>query len=148
MRIALLLIPAMVCCLSSGCCKEWQQPQPKSPESTHGWESKRKGTVIMLGEFVLNEGQSTQSESIGVQVVKISPLITCLGPLEEPPRKRVTLRVYDPRSANKVLCETTIGEDSGSLPCATGNSLPSVSINGINTKDRWVHLSLNSTAVD
>jgi hypothetical protein len=102
---------------------------------------------MVLGEFVLEEGRSTESDRLGIEVVKISPMVTCLGHLEEPPRKKVTLKIYRP-SDKEVLCEATTGEDSGDLQCANGHQLPSFSINGINTKERWVFLSLGETAPD
>jgi hypothetical protein len=102
---------------------------------------------MVLGEFVLEEGHATESDRYGIEVVKISPMVTCLGHLEEPPRKKVTLKNYR-QSDKKVLCEATTGEDSGDLQCANGHQLPSFSINGINTKERWVYFSLGETAPD
>ena len=135
MKGVLLLAQLLAVCSVSACCVPWEQPQPTKPVGK-GWQSYRTGTLKVLGEFVLSEGQSTESDSLGVEVLKISPLVECLGRFEEPPRKRVTLRFYRPADKT-TLCEATIGEVSGLLPCENGHELPSVSINGINTKEGY-----------
>jgi hypothetical protein len=102
---------------------------------------------MVLGEFVLEEGRFTESDRFGIEVIKIGPMVTCLRPLEEPSRKNVTLKIYRP-SDKEVLCEATAEEGSGDLQCANGHQLPSFSINSINTKERWVFLSLGETVSD
>jgi hypothetical protein len=129
----------------AGCCAPWDEPQPSRPAEVKGWQSYKQGALRVLGEFVLYEGQSVQSDSLGIEILKISPLKTCLARFAEPPRKTVTLRIYRP--TDKVTpCEATMGESSGLLPCERGEELASVSINGINTKERWVSLALTETA--
>lgn len=147
MRILIVFANLLMLCSLIGCCRPWQDKQPPRPENVQGWTPYRVGTVRVIGEFVLREGEHTESDSLGVEIVNISPLITCLGPIQEPPRKSVTLKLYKPAD-KMVLCQATLGEDSGTLPCPNGSSLPSVSVNGINTKERWVTLSLNETAPD
>src|SRR5438093_1040211 len=101
----------MICSLAS-CCRPWQDRQPMRPETVHGWKSYKIGTVRVVGEFVLREGEHTESDSLGVEIVKISPFVTCLGPLQEPPKKSVTLRIYKPADKT-ILCQASAGEDSG-----------------------------------
>lgn len=134
--------------LLQGCCIPWQQPQPACPSSVRGWHTSNESTVRVLGEFILDEGQATESksESLGIQVLKISPLITCLGQFSEPPRKEVRLRIYRPKGG-QTICETTTSEGSGSLRCGS-SQLPTMSVNGINTKERWVWFSLAETVSD
>ena len=129
----------------TGCCTPWAEPQPNHPDDVKGWQSYKRGTLKVLGEFVLTEGQSVKSDSLGLEVIKLSPLKTCLGRFEEPPRKTVTLRIFRPTD-NFTLCKATIGEGSGLLPCKGGEELPNVSVNGINTKERWVYLDLSETS--
>jgi hypothetical protein len=144
MKCLLLLAQLLSVCSVSGCCTPWEQPQPTRPGVTKGWQPYKNGTLKVLGEFVLSEGQSTESDSLGVEILKISPLVECLGRFEESPKKRVTLRLYRPADKT-TLCEATIGEVSGLLPCKNGHELPSVSVNGINTRERWVSFGLAQT---
>jgi hypothetical protein len=136
--VVLISIAVLSLILQKGCCRSWEQPQPSRPKSVREWNSYKTGTVRIIGEFVLTEGQSTASESLAVEVIKISPLITCLAPSSEPPRKEVTLKLYSPLD-KQTLCETTVGEGGGMLRCPNRASLPSISVNGINTKEYKVH---------
>ena len=147
MKVALVCLSVCGVLFLAGCCRPWEQPQPTRPVSVRGWNPNQTGTVRTIGEFVLEEGQSTQSETLGIQIVKISPLVSCLGPLAEPPRKEMTIRIYRPGDG-RTLCETVESEGSGILHCGKDLKLPSKSVNGINTKERWVWISLTETAVD
>ncbi len=142
MRFFGLFNRLIIACLLGSCCQRWQQPQPIRPDTVRGWNALKIGTLRGIGEFVLKEGESTESDTLGLQIVKISPLITCLGPLKEPPQKKVTIKLYNP-SDKSIFCETTINEGSGLSPCPNRIELPFVSVNRINTRERWVLVSLD-----
>src|SRR5687767_6665695 len=83
---------------AAGCCRPWQEPQPARPSQVVGWKRSREGTVQILGQFVLNKGETTTGDKLGVSVMNISPLTDCLTPLQEPPAKEVTLKFFNPKN--------------------------------------------------
>jgi hypothetical protein len=132
---------------AGGCCQSWQQPQPTRPSRVDGWKRMKDGTVQILGQFLLHKGETTTGNKLGVTVTDITPQITCLTPLQEPPMKEFTLRFFNP-SNQQVLCETTVREGGGRLQCGKPTNLPTISVNGINTRDGWVWFDLRTTVGD
>ena len=133
--------------LTVGCCLPWEQPQQRHPGAVPGWERSRIHTVQILGTFVLKKGESTESAKLGVEVVEISPLVTCLRMFQEPPMRAAVLRFYDP-AGRRVLCETSVREGGGGLQCGNGAHLPGIYVNAINTKEGWVWFDLRTTVGD
>jgi hypothetical protein len=144
MRLTVLVLSVLT---TAGCCRPWQEPQPTRPSNAVGWKRSRDGTVQVLGQFVLNKGETTVGDRLGITVTNISPLINCLTPMQEPPAKEVTLKFFNP-SNQQILCETTVREGGGTLQCGKPTNLPTISVNGINTRDGWIWFDLRTTVGD
>ena len=139
--------------LMGGCCRPYYTDLPSRPAKTDGWKKSTFTTVLTIGSFVLNKGESTESEKLGVTLVDIKPSVLCKGPLSEPSNSQIKLRFYKP-SNRQVLCEATVfggssGSISANLDCPNKSELPmSLYIRNFNTKDEWIWLELRSTVGD
>jgi hypothetical protein len=137
----------------SGCCRPDYGDLPSRPAQVNGWKKSTFTTVLIIGSFVLNKGESTENEKLGVTLVDLKPSILCKRPLSEPSNSQIKLRFYNP-SNKQVLCETTIygpssGNISGNLDCPDKSDLPlGFRVRSFNAKDGWGWLELTSTVGD
>ena len=136
-----------VACVYAGCCSPQERVQPVRPEKVRGWKEIRDGTVVSIGMFVLNKGESTDNGELGVKVVDIiAPKPCSEGYASEP---KVVLQFYRP-SDGKVLCDEAIFGEGGTFMgtgppyphCKPDLGLSAISVNAINTKDNWVWFDL------
>jgi hypothetical protein len=139
---------ATVCLiLSVGCCSPQQRVEPARPDKVRGWKEIRDGTVVSIGMFVMNKGESTDNGELGVKVLDIIAPKPCSDGYAGMPK--VILSFYRP-SDNKVLCDEAIftegGTSMGTGPpyahCTPEVGLSAISVNAINTKDNWVWFDL------
>jgi hypothetical protein len=152
MRYSSALFTVALLLLLSGCCSTYYYDLPSRPTNVQGWNKSTFTTVLTIGSFVLNKGESTERDNLGVTFVDLKPARLCKGPLSEPSATQIKLKFYKP-SDRRVLCETTIflpgSSDSGNLDCHGNPELPpGVAIRSYNAKDGWIWLELLSTAGD
>jgi len=138
----------------SGCCRTYYYDLPTRPSNLQGWkkQSSSTSTVLTIGSFLLEKGQSTENEKLGVRLVDVKPARYCVGLLSEPSTAKIVLQFYRP-SDKQLLCETTasIGgmSSSGNLNCSDESELPpGIAIRSYNAKEGWVWLELLSSVGD
>jgi len=137
----------VIASLYAGCCSPQERVQPARPEKVAGWKVIHDGTVVIIGTFVMNKGESTDNGELGVKVVDIIPPKPCSEGYAAMPK--VVLSFYRP-SDGKVLCDEAIftegGTSMGTGPpyphCKPDVGLTAISVNAINTKDNWVWFDL------
>ena len=149
--LASLLIIAIYL-VSGGCCRPYDTSEPTRPEKVQGWNTSKNGTILIVGSFILNKGESTENAKFGVKLIDLTPRIICSGPLAEPSPGKIKLRFY--RTSDKqVLCDTTISaigiSGAGNLDCLDNPELPpGYAVRAINYKQGWVWLELTATVGD
>jgi hypothetical protein len=139
---------------ANGCCRPYYPSLPARPAKVDGWKKNEDSFRLTIGSFVLNEGESTENDKLGVTFVEFKPAILCVSPSAEPSSAKVGLRFYKPLN-HRILCETTIwipngaSSGGGNLPCPDLQELPSgLSIRAYNGKEKWVWLELSGPVGD
>jgi len=147
-KIRHLAYLGLIGCLlqNNGCCRPYYYGLPSRPTAVEGWRKKTENGYASICSLVLNKGESSESQQLGVTLIDIEPGRYCSGPLSEPSATKIMLKFYKP-STGQVLCETTIfaigASGGGSLDCPDKSELPpSFSIRSHNAKDKWVWLEL------
>jgi len=83
-----LFIAGLVCYLavsSTGCTYTHRQENlPSRPKEVSGWKEEVFDGVHSMAELVLDEGKSSESGKLGVEVVSISPYETTGGYFDHP----------------------------------------------------------------
>src|SRR5215510_14536604 len=130
----------------NGCCRPYYYGLPSRPTTVDGWRSKTENGVTTICSLVLNKGESSESQQLGVTLVDIEPGRYCPGPLSEPSSTTIKLKFYKP-STGQVLCETAIfaigSSGSTGLNCPNKSELlSSISIRSHNAKEKWVWFEL------
>ncbi len=134
-------------------CQTYYWDLPQRPTNLQGWKKTQDGTVLVVGAWMLNKGESTEGKTFGVTLLDVQPAQLCgRGPFGEPGSARVTFKFYR-ASTKEALCQTTIdvyGTNlGGNLRCPENADLPpSISIDSYNAKDGWVAFSLAGTVGD
>ena len=153
METSLTIFMIALALVSSGCCRTYYYDLPSRPR-VQGWkkQSSSTSTILTIGSFLLEKGQSTENERLGVRLVDLTPARHCIGLLSEPSSAKIVLQFYRP-SDRRVLCETTESiagiSSSGNLNCPDESELPpSVAIRAYNAKEGWVWLELVSSVGD
>jgi hypothetical protein len=143
-----VLMAGFVCYLtvSSMGCTYKQKPLPARPEDVSGWKDEAFDGVHSLAELVLDEGKSSESGQMGIEVVSISPYETRASPLDHPNPPDAVLRFYRV-SDHQLIQDMTVSPGGRNLKEGTPISEPPFGINGIyvnaiNTKERWVWFDL------
>jgi hypothetical protein len=138
----LLLVLALA---FSGCCKLHQPPQPERPKAIRGWKNVQVYNFQSVGELLLKESESSDNGELGVTIIKITPENPCAEPGSYASMAKVTIRFYRPVDG-ETLCEPTFtsgGFVMGQPPyCDSKVGLETISIEGINTKEKWVWFDL------
>lgn len=136
---------SLLCSLTSGCCQLFFQEdkQPLRPNVNSSWRERTDFGVTSIGFFVMNKGEAIDNGQLGVKVIDIIPkecrCVSC-----EPTYPKARIAFYRP-SDNKILCE---GEFQGSASlevmagCDPTMGARSISVNAINTKEKWVSFDL------
>ena len=125
----------------AGCACPPEKPQPKRPDTVHGWKALDEDGYQVVGDLLLRIGESSDNGVLGVSVVDTSPPKPCSheGPYAYP---NATIRFFRP-SDHTVLCEHTWIPGGISLGAFCAQDL---GINGlgleINSQEGWVHLQL------
>src|SRR5712692_8089448 len=91
------LTVGLVCYLavsSMGCRTYKQENLPARPDHVGGWKENVFDGVHSLAELVLDEGKSSESGELGVEVVSISPYETRGGFFDHPTGPTAVLRFY------------------------------------------------------
>ena len=135
----------LLCFLTSGCCQLFskEDPQPVRPNVTSSWRERTDFGVTSIGFFVMNKGEAIDNGQLGVKVIDILPK-ECRCMSCEPTYPTARIAFYRP-SDNKLLCE---GEFGGSAilevmaRCDPSIGARSISVNAINTKEKWVSFDL------
>lgn len=141
------LILLAIACVYAGCCSPQERTQPARPAKVAGWKDVSVNGAHSIGEFVLGQGESTDNGELGVKVVDIIPPKACSEGYAAMPK--VMLSFYRP-SDGKVLCDEAIftegGTSMGNGPpyphCKPDVGLSAISVNAINTQDKWVWFDL------
>lgn len=148
MKIQHLLCIGLIGCLlqSNGCCRPHYYGLPSRPTAVEGWRKKTENGYTTICSLVLNKGESSESQQLGVTLIDIEPGRYCYGPLSEPTSTKIKLKFYKP-STGQVLCETTIfaigASGGGNLDCPDNSELPSsFGISAHNAKEKWIWLVL------
>jgi hypothetical protein len=135
-----------------GCCRAYYSSLPARPVQVDGWKQREEGTLLTLGSFVLNKGETTENKKLGITFVGFEAARICSTPLSEPSPAKVRLRFYTP-SDQHTLCETTILIPNGAL--SGGGNLdcsdtapPGFSIRSYNPKEEWIWLEISTTKGD
>ncbi len=128
-----------------GCCERYEQPRPSRPKQVSGWTDSDFGGVHSVAELLLKEGESSENDKIGIEVVSISQLETCVKTFSEPKTPEAVVRIY--RVADRqVLFESSIRAGAEKLERSVLSGpefgVSVLFIDGINTKERWVWLDL------
>jgi hypothetical protein len=130
--------------LSTGCTKtRRQQNLPARPEQVRGWKEKVFDGVRSMAELVLDEGQSSESGELGVEVISISSYETTGGFFDHPTGPTAVLRFYTVPD-RKVIQERTVFTGGGNLEGSPISEfgITVIYVNAINTKERWVWFDL------
>ena len=124
----------------ASCCQPVARKQPVFPGKYEVWQEIHQEGFSILGNFVLNEKESTDNGIIGVRLLKVE-LLECMSPFAEPPQAAVVFQLYDGRSQH-VLCEKRFVGGGGDFDCSPDSKIYSVQLAAINTKDKWVSFDL------
>jgi hypothetical protein len=144
-NLALSLISVFLI-LPGACCSPQEREQPHPPEKVAGWKDSYSGGVHSVGELFLRKGDSSDNGKIGVKVIDV--VVPQPGSEGYASMPKVVLQFYKP-SDKQVLCEATFTEGGtfmGAGPpyphCKPEVGLAAISVNAINTKDKWVWFDL------
>jgi len=128
-----------------GCRTYKQNPLPARPEHVSGWKEEAFDGVHSLAELVLDQGKSSESGELGVEVVSISPYETRASFFDHPIGPEAVLRFYRV-SDHEVIQDKTVfmggANLEGSLISEAEFGIKGVYVNAINTKERWVWFDL------
>jgi len=131
---------------SMGCRTHRQENLPAWPEHVRGWKDEAFDGVHSLAELVLDQGKSSESGELGVEVVSISPYETRASFLDHPNSPDAVLRFYRV-SDHQLIQDMTVFSGGRSLQEGSPISEPEfgiewIYVNAINTKERWVWFDL------
>jgi hypothetical protein len=145
MRIFLVALTALSVSFLTACCRE-QVPQPNRPTDVRGWKESRSGAVNYICSLVLHEGESSDNGKIGVNVISIIPPDLCAERDSFLGTARARLKFFSP-SDGQVVCEVTVldranADLESSSYCGPNGMLKVISVSAINTKEKWIALSL------
>jgi hypothetical protein len=126
-----------------GCCIPYEEKLEARPPYVQGWkEVTIENNVRLIGQHVLNKGESTDNGKLGVKLVDISPPVTCQGLyLWKPPARKAKLQFFQPKN-NEILCETTVTEGNSVLKCGGRVGVYMIGVNAINNKEGWIWFDL------
>ena len=146
--LSVLILAASL--FSAGCCNQqlWRRVQPKRPQMPTGWRERPEPSWngLLMGPFLLEQGQSVENQRIGVRVVNVNPA-TCRSVFAEyPDRAEAVLEFYEP-SNGKPLCQATVSENSNvgiDRPeiCGGKIRINTVGVLDINSDEKWVIFDL------
>ena len=145
MRTFLVALTALSFSFLTACCRE-EVIQPNRPTDVRGWKESTSGTVNYICSLVLNEGESSDNGKIGVKVITIIPPDLCAERDSFLGTARAKLKFFSP-SDGQVVCEVTVldranADLESSSYCGPNQMLKVISVNAINTKEKWIAFSL------
>jgi hypothetical protein len=131
--------------VSSGSCTRIyrQENLPNRPKSVKGWKVEAFDGVTSMAQLLLDEGQSSEDEKIGVAVVSISPYETRGGLFDHPTGPTAVLRFY--RVSDHMVIQQRAESTGGSTFSESALSeygINAIYVDAINTKERWVWFEL------
>lgn len=146
MRILTGILIGTVLIFITSCCHPYYRALDSKPSHTDGWKNKFENNVHTIGSFVLNKGESTEGDKLGVTLIDLAPGRYCYAPFAEPTATEIRLRFYDLKSKESI-CETTIfaigASGGGSFDCPEKINLPSgFYLRRQNVKEGWIWLEL------
>lgn len=137
--LAVSLYPSYGCCHSSS-------TQPSRPTDIGWW----KGNSVEVGKaicyLILNEGESSQNKELGVKVLQVISPDQCAEPNTFSGKPRVELSIHKIIDDQEICRITVLAGGYTSLQsdsfCGKNDLFSGITVNKINTKDKWVEFSL------
>jgi hypothetical protein len=146
MRFCHCLILTASLLLTGGCCQEVDFT-PERPAKVRGWARYEQNGTLVVGEFLLKEGESVDNGLIGVELTKVRAPQKCNEPFAENlVIPHASLRFFDVKSKQTILetlarqgaTERLINSDFPAEKYGVG----SVLVREINTREKWVWFEL------
>ena len=148
-RYYFLVLLAILGLSSGSCCQlsPMARDTPKRPTVKSSWREFHLTVGVMgFGPLVLNKGESTENEWLGVKIMDFIPR-SCPSFLSHSPEQpKAVFQFYKPAD-HQILCEVALpGPGNISIDrdemCGNKTGISVVGINGINAKEGWVSFDL------
>lgn len=126
-------------------CSRWGREieKPTRPMTVHGWKQYETGSIGVKGEFVLQKGESTHNDRLGVKVVDLYAAKYHLLDSPELPKAKFSFFRFPDQA---VICEGvfTRGSNRLDLPnlCQDKLEWTVIYVRDVNYDEGWVFFDL------
>jgi hypothetical protein len=145
MRYLIVLYLTINGFFSWGCCRS-PSPQPNRPTEVSGWRQDQIAPGKAICYVVLNEGESSQNNELGMKVIEIVPPNLCAEPNSFSGNPQVVLSLYKVTDGQELCRVTLLSRGYTNLQtdsyCGKNDFFSGITVNAINTKDKWAEFSL------
>jgi len=138
-RVLALLFAQVICLVASSCCP-FSESQPVRPNEVLGWNTVQIGGLDVVCVLLLNKGESSENNNLGVRVVNIIPGDPCAHPGWQALRK-VELEFYRPAD-HHIYGSCITGVGNSLLELESEACISAIGIQEINSKENWVVFDL------